>query len=425
MHFGNALHLALHLARLSARQGEHLMTTKAIQSTGEALLAAPVTITGHAGTAGRLLYIDNVRTFLTALVLLHHIMIVYAGTGSWIYVEGRQDLATTVTGSIFTAVNQAFFMGLFLLISAYFVPGSYDRKGPARFWKERLVRLGIPLTVYSWLVHPLFVYWFLRQTEGLRKPLWEFYGQYFSNGELIGGGPLWFVETLLIFTLVYAMWRLFARRQPAQQPVEGSFPSYRLLALFALGMGVAGFLVRLMFPVGWKFIPLNLQLPFFAQYIFMFVAGLLAYRRGWLASMPDAAGRFWLRVVGLVLLLYVPGALLGGALESDAPFQGGWTWQSLFSSVWEAYLCVGLCTGVLYLFRRYADWQNRLSASLSRSAYAAYIVQLPVITTVALLARDLPYHPLLKFGLVALVAVPLCFGIGDLLRRLPYVSRVL
>jgi hypothetical protein len=52
-------------------------------------------------------------------------------------------------------------------------------------------------------------------------------------------------------------------------------------------------------------------------------------------------------------------------------------------------------------------------------------VQLPVITTVALLARDLPYHPLLKFGLVALVAVPLCFITGDLLRRLPYAVRVL
>ena len=401
------------------------MTTKAIQPTGEALLAAPVTTTGRAGTAGRLLYIDNMRTFLTVLVLLHHIMIVYGGSGSWIYVEGRQDLATTVAGSIFTAVNQAFFMGLFLLISAYFVPGSYDRKGPARFWKERLARLGIPLAVYSWLVHPLFVYGFQRQTKGLRPPLWDFYGQYFGNGELIGAGPLWFIETLLIFTLVYGVWRLISPGRTVKQPVEGSFPSNRALALFALGMGVAGFVLRLKFPVGWKFIPLNLQLPHFGQYIFMFMAGLLAYRRGWLASMPDAAGRFWLRVVGLVLLLYIPGALLGGALESDAPFQGGWTWQALFSSLWEAYLCVGLCTGLLYLFHRYASRQNHFGALLSRSAYAAYIVQMPVITAVALLARDLPYHPLLKFGLVSLVAVPLCFISGDLLRRLPYATRVL
>jgi surface polysaccharide O-acyltransferase-like enzyme len=79
----------------------------------------------------------------------------------------------------------------------------------------------------------------------------------------------------------------------------------------------------------------------------------------------------------------------------------------------------------VYLFRRYANRQGGLSAYLSRSAYAAYIVQAPVITAIALLARGLPYHPLLKFVLVALVAVLLCFAIGGLLRRLPFAARVL
>jgi surface polysaccharide O-acyltransferase-like enzyme len=107
------------------------------------------------------------------------------------------------------------------------------------------------------------------------------------------------------------------------------------------------------------------------------------------------------------------------------PFLGGWTWQSLYYTLWEAFLCLGLCLGVLYLFRRYANRQTGLAASLSRSAYAAYIVQAPVITTVALLARDLTYHPLVKFLLVSLIAVPLCFAIGASLRRLPYAERAL
>jgi len=45
-------------------------------------------------------------------------------------------------------------MGLFLLISAYFVPGSFDRKGASRFLKDRLIRLGIPMAVYSWVLSP-------------------------------------------------------------------------------------------------------------------------------------------------------------------------------------------------------------------------------------------------------------------------------
>lgn len=95
----------------------------------------------------RLLYIDNIRVFLTILVLFFHVMIIYAETGSWLYTEGRQDEITSLIGAWFIAVTQAYFMGLFLFISAYFVPGSYDRKGAGRFLKDRLIRLGIPLVI--------------------------------------------------------------------------------------------------------------------------------------------------------------------------------------------------------------------------------------------------------------------------------------
>ncbi|MDH4067787.1 MAG: acyltransferase family protein [Dehalococcoidia bacterium] len=97
----------------------------------------------------RLLFVDNIRVYLTILVLLHHMMIIYAGTGGWIWTEGRQDFITNALGGWFCATNQAYFMGLFLLIGAYFVPRSYDRKGAVRFVRDRLMRLGIPLAVYS------------------------------------------------------------------------------------------------------------------------------------------------------------------------------------------------------------------------------------------------------------------------------------
>jgi glucan biosynthesis protein C len=315
---------------------------------------------------------------------------------------------------------------LFMLISAYFVPGAFDRKGAARFWKDRLVRLGIPLMLYSWVINPLFIYWYLRSTEGLSTSFWDFFPrQYFSFGYYIGQGPMWFVEALLVFTLVYAAGRWLFGLRPATRAMQGVFPSNNKLALFGLLMGLAGFAVRLKFPLDWNFTPLNFQFPFFAQYILMFAVGLLAFRCNWLENLPDATGLFWLKIVGLVLVMYVPGALLGGALESDLPYRGGWHWQALYLALWEAYLCLGMCISLLYLFRRYADGQDRVSAFLSRNAYGAYIVQAPVLTAVALAMSDLPYHPLLKFVLATLVAVPLCFGASRLLRLLPYANRVL
>jgi glucan biosynthesis protein C len=100
-----------------------------MKTTASGSSTSPTPAEAKSKEISRLLFIDNIRVYLTVLVLLHHLMIIYAGTGGWIWTEGRQDVVTNALGGWFCATNQAYFMGLFLLISAYFVPESYDRKG--------------------------------------------------------------------------------------------------------------------------------------------------------------------------------------------------------------------------------------------------------------------------------------------------------
>ena len=404
------------------------MKTQIIQPTSQVLGAtAGTAVNIQAKATTRMLFIDNIRIYLTVLVILHHLMITYAGTGSWIYFEDRADLATEVLGSIFTTINQTYFMGLFLLISAYFVPGSYERKGAGRFLKDRLMRLGIPLAIYSWIIHPLLIFGYLRTVEGVTMSFWQFFPrEYFGSGYLIGQGPLWFVETLLILTLVYMAIRLLFKSRPERTVSESPFPNNRAISLFALFVGLITFVVRLWFPEGWNFKPLNLQFPYFPGYIAMFLAGFAAYRRNWFSTLPDATGRRWLWICGLILLIGYPVALIfGGAMEDDTVFNGGWYWQAIFWAIMSSFLMVGLSIGVLYLFRRYANQQSRLNHWLVPNAYTAYIIHAPVIVFVAVAFRGLDFHPLLKFALAALISLPLCFGLGSLIRKLPYAERVL
>ncbi|MBN1582278.1 MAG: acyltransferase [Anaerolineae bacterium] len=383
--------------------------------------------------ASRLLFVDNIRVLLTILVLLFHLMITYAGTGSWYYMEGREDLVTGMLGAWFLAVNQAYFMGLFLLISAYFVPGSYDRKGAGRFLKDRLIRLGIPLALYGWIIRPLLVYLDPIKSPGPREPLWRFLTQgYFRDEPILGSGPLWFIETLLIFSALYALWRLFSRPRPAEPmrqaalAQERSFPGNVSITLLVLFLGVTTFLVRMWLPMGWCFEPLNLQFPYFAQYITLFVIGLIAYRRNWLLGLPDRAGRIWLGMAGLLIVLFWPLMLAGGAIDNGIEaFAGGWHWQAFAYALWESFLCLSMCIGLVYLFRRFGSRQGRLARFLSRNAYAAYLIHEAVITIVAYAARSAEVYPLLKWALASLVALPLCFGLSNLIRRLPYADRVL
>jgi len=373
----------------------------------------------------RLLFVDNIRVFLTILVILHHTMIIYAGSGSFLYTEGRQDTITSVIGNWYCAVDQAYFMSLFLLISAYFIPGSYDRKGSGRFVKDRLIRLGIPLIIYSWIISPLTWVVINGVTQGQTKP-WLNYLPGVSDA-VIGAGPLWFVEVLLIFTLVYALWRRFFQPNPPASPVDAAsrFPGNVSIVVFALLTGAGAFLVRLVFPVDWNFSLLNLQLPFFVLYIALFIVGLVAYRRNWLLGLPDAQGKLWLGVSIALILLFVPMALIGGGLESVRPFKGGLYWQAMAYALWEAFLCMGMCIGLIYLFRRYLNRQGRLAKFLSPNAYIAYIIHAQMITATALLLRNVDLYPLLKFGLVALIGVSLSFALGHLIRKLPYTDRVL
>lgn len=375
-------------------------------------------------TTARLYFIDNIRVYLTILVLAHHMMITYAGTGLWYYNEGRQDSITRMLGAWFCATNQAYFMGFFLLISAYFVPGSYDRKGAGHFLKDRMVRLGIPLILFSWVINPIFVYAFFYQD--IQMPFWQYFpGKYFHHSPVIGAGPLWFVEALLIFSFGYMLWRLLNRPRPADPVVEYRFPGNGIIALFALLLGIAGFIIRLWHPVGWNFVPLNLQFPFFAQYVALFIVGLIAYRRNWLLALPDKTGRFWLRIAILSIILWLPLIVIGGATKDHTPFLGGRHWQSFACALWESFLCLSMSIGLVYIFRRFLNSQGRLMKFLIPNAYTVYIIHAPVITVLAFSVRDVALHPLLKWAVLSMIAIPVCFALSALIRKLPYTDRVL
>jgi surface polysaccharide O-acyltransferase-like enzyme len=121
----------------------------------------------------------------------------------------------------------------------------------------------------------------------------------------------------------------------------------------------------------------------------------------------------------------VPLAVLSGSVEDDRPFKGGLHWQALEYALWEAFVCVSMCIGLIYAFRRYLNRQGQLAKFLAPNAYIAYIIHAQVITATALVLRNVDLYPLLKFGVAVLIAVPLSFAIGNLIRKLPYTDRVL
>ncbi|NJO75003.1 MAG: acyltransferase [Leptolyngbyaceae cyanobacterium RM1_406_9] len=118
--------------------------------------ALPNMESGRDAQPSHLWFVDNVRIFLTVLVIAHHAGQPYGPTGGMWLVSNLEQ--ADILGAFF-ATNAAFFMGLFFLISGYFVPGAYARKGTKVFLQERFLRLGVPiLFLHYWYFLQSFTY---------------------------------------------------------------------------------------------------------------------------------------------------------------------------------------------------------------------------------------------------------------------------
>ena len=375
----------------------------------------------------RLLYVDNLRTLVIIMVILVHLSVTYGGEGSWYYKEGGADLPTGIVLTIHNAISQSFFMGLLFLLSAYFTAASYDRKGPGPFLRDRFLRLGVPLLVYEYLIQPLlacFLAW--AGVINLGGSRGEYVRWYYTSFHL-GSGPLWFVEVLLIFSLLYVVWRASRQRISTDHGSSSRLPGIAGILSFAIVLGVLSFVVRLWFTVNWAVHSLNLQLAFFVQYIAMFIVGVIAYRRDWLQRLPTAMARPCFLLAGFLVVIALPLLfILGGAASGQNwRYLGGPHWQAFAYAMWEQLFAVAMMVGLIVLFRERFNRQGPLAQAAAASSYTVYIIHPPIIILFALAVRGLHVYPLLKFAMAALITIPITFALANVLRQLPLARRIL
>ena len=94
----------------------------------------------------------------------------------------------------------------------------------------------------------------------------------------------------------------------------------------------------------------------------------------------------------------------------------------LFTEILTA-LTIGLA--LIALFRERFNRQGTLAREASAASYTVYIIHATVLILFTLAVREIQIYPLLKFALVALVVIPICFALGAGIRRLPLARRVL
>ncbi|MCT2581648.1 acyltransferase family protein [Actinophytocola gossypii] len=349
----------------------------------------------------RLPQVDNVKTALVAWVIGAHALLGYTAVGGWPYDEINEVSFAPGVELVLAALigpSGLFVIGGFFFLAGLFTPGSLRRKGLRRFSVDRLYRLGLPWAASAFVVWPLTM-WLAYRAAGHDGSIWWVMTH---RTPLFDAGSLWFAFVLLIFSVVYAVWRTVS--PPDEDAVE---PGMGLLVVLALGIAVTSFLVRLWFPAksGQVF---DLHLWQWPQCVFMFVLGLICARHGWAAEVPERIRRR-ATTVAVITICAVP--ILGIAvgitdLAADlGPFLGGWTWQAAATALVEGILVVSGSLWLLGLAQRHLTQDGKFAEGCARAAFPAFVIQGPVLILLALAMRPIAAPAEVKAPLVAAVSL--------------------
>lgn len=365
----------------------------------------------------RLSWIDNLRVTVIILVVMVHAGVTYSGLGSWYYTENEEvDTISTIFFAFFQTFTQAYFMSLLFMVSGYFSVISLEKKGTGTFFYGRLKRLGIPLLIFIFLLQPVsvklaypdldIIQWYFNGIRDFRFISWT--------------GPLWFVEALLIFTIIY----LLIRKLKINTLIRVSFsPDLKGVITLILLITLAAFLVRLVYPIGTDFY--NLQFSFFSGYVFMFAIGIIAGSTGLFERISFKDGKRWLYIsLGLGIPAWLLIIFFGGPMEGSMLIEGGMNWPAFSYALWESFFCVTFIFALVGLYKHRLDISGPFQQFLSDHAFGVFVFHAPVLIAISMLLKDVQMYPVLKFFMVSAIAVPLSFVVAWLVRMVRPLRKI-
>jgi hypothetical protein len=379
----------------------------------------------------RVAYLDNLKLLLVAVIIAGHGALAYGSLeNAWPYQDVQEvqlGAASDLALSLMVIPAALFAMGLFFLISGLVTPGSVSRKGPRRFARDRLIRLGLPLAVWALLIWPGAI-WVAHLAAGDAHSFWW---QVTHGSPVLDTGPMWFVEVL--FSLAYAAWRRWSGRVavdvgPTTAAPDRSAPlSGRTLVALAAGIAVATVLVRPVFPAASGQIGQS-HLWQWPQFVPMFALGIVAAQRGWLEPVPDRIRRGcgFAALGGLAAFLIVAGVMAAVGAEGDEIFESGLHWPALCLAAVEGPLAVGTSVWLLGTAQRLLDRRpGRLGQAMVRSAYGAFFLQGVVLIGLMIALRPIGAPAEIKALSVAPLGVAGSFGLAWALVTHTRLGRIL
>jgi surface polysaccharide O-acyltransferase-like enzyme len=369
--------------------------------------------------------LDRTRTFLTLVVVVHHAVIPYTYFGhtdpkSWI----GFDAVVTATDS--------FFMAMFFFLSGLFVWPGLGHKAPAKFLRDRLLRLGLPFAIAALTVIPIAYY-----AISLRLHPEIGFSEYWWKTITVGpwpSGPIWFVWVLLAFDLSASL--LYRLSPTLVDPINRlslrSFEKPADFFLFMLGVSAVVYIPALLYYGGnrwFEFGPFSIQASrvlLYAAYFFIGAGiGAANFERGVLSVDGRLAKSSWGWIVATLVpyclmwvMIYIKHEILG-----NPPVQPQW-YLAIYSFFFVAFSAAILFAILAYFLRfKRSGWS--MLDPMQADAYGIFLVHYPIVLWLQYWLFDYDLPAIVKAVVAFVLTVAFSWAVTRALRQIPGATRVL
>jgi hypothetical protein len=292
-------------------------------------------------------------------------------------------------------------------LSGLFVWSSLLHKGWSAFLGHRVLRLGVPFLLGTYLLMPVAFYPVYRVTAV--DPSWSAFWSHWTALQVTPSGPMWFLWFLIALNVLAAVlcqltlnnsYFLSPRLAKAMAHADaGGFFIVLISVSAAAYLPISGFYP----PLRWiEFGPFEFQPAFAPQYVIYFVLGLAVGAYGYERGLLDADGmlvrRWAIWVAGTFasfLLWLIPMALIVKAGVSVAGLR-------LVGDLGLVMFAGTACFAMIAVFLRFATVRWPLIDSISEHAYGIYFFHYLFVLWLQFTLLDLAI-PAIGKGLVVFI----------------------
>lgn len=338
-------------------------------------------------------YLDNIRWATVFLVLIYHVFYLFNSVGAAGALNSRT--AAKAPDALLYFVYPWFMVLLFLIagISARY---ALQTRSSRQFIQERAVKLLVPSTVGLFAYHWIGGYLNIKIGGGLEyipKSL------IYPISAISGIGPLWFIQTLFLFSILLLFIRKIDRKDRLWA-ISGK-ANTAIILLFVIPIWGAAQIFNL--PV--------LTTYRFGIYGLVFLLGYFVFSHD---KIQDKVEKVHIPMLMLAVILGACYTFYYFGMDYSAPQ----CLQSLFTNVylWAAVLAILGCG------KAWLNCSTRFSKYIGKSSYGFYILHYPVVLMVCWIVYfywNLPMS--LSYTIALLLEFAITLLLYELFRRIPVV----